>query len=183
MDQPQADWRRQQLSFATGMSHRLLKHLDVVPDTDTQPGREEPDAELVEAMTPILYEAVREAAGPYAVASLPHSGRWLRDFRGTAGGRTRYKTTPGVITESALFDLCKTAFIHSWQTYDHDFYKKRSTWGRTGGTISKRPPINTPDMLDPYLGMSKKEQAAELNVSPRTIANMRAKHDYYQKDA
>jgi hypothetical protein len=183
MDQPQAEWRRQQLSFATGLCHRLLKHLDVVPAEDTQPGREAPDAELVEAMTPILYEAVREAAGPYVVASLPHSGRWLRDFRGGAGGRTRFKTTPGVITEDALFKLCETAFIRSWQTYDHEYYKKRSTWGRTGGSISKRPPVKTPDMLDPYLGMTVKEQMAELACSKSMIEKLRRQHAYYKKDA
>jgi hypothetical protein len=181
-DQPQTEWRKQQLSFATGLCHRLLKHLDVVPDLDTQPGRNEPEAELVEAMTPILYEAVREAAGAYVVASLPSSGRWLRDFHGKAGGRTRFKTTPGVITEEALVELCKIAFVRSWVTYDHEYYDKLSKCGAKGGSISRPPKVFTPEMLDPYLGMSKPEQAKELGCSVPTIGRLRRDHPHYKKD-
>jgi hypothetical protein len=180
--QSQKDWRAKQLSFLVGMSYRLMKAHGDWPLIGTTPGREAPSSAMVDKYQELVFQEALNAAGDHLVSSLSHSGRWVPTFTQGEDGRNRYKTTPGEVTFESLDKLCRIAFAFAWDNWDHAYYEKLSTWGRKGGQISRRKPVYTPDILDPWLGLSKKEQAAKLDVSPRTIANLRAKHHFYKKD-
>jgi hypothetical protein len=179
--QSQEDYRTEQLSFLVGVSYRLMKAHGDLPPTGTTPGREEVSSELKDKYQELVFQDALEAAGDYVVSELSHSGQWLRDFGGTAGGRTRYKTTSGEVTYDALWKLCRVAFAFAWDNWDHEYYDKLSKWGATGGGISRRGRTWTPDMLDDILHLTREQQREHLGCSKSTIKNLRREHDHYKK--
>jgi hypothetical protein len=180
-DQSQKDWRAKQLSFLVGLSYRLMKEHGDLPPIGTTPGREEVGSELKDKYQELVFQDALEAAGNYVVTELSHSGRWLPTRTQGEGGRNRYKTTPGEVTYDALWKLCRVAFSFAWDNWDHDYYDKLSKWGAKGGSLGKRGPTYTVDMLDDILHLTRDEQIAHLRCSKSTIKNLRRQHDYYKK--
>jgi hypothetical protein len=89
-----------------------------------------------------------------------------------------------------LSEFCDARAAFALREWKPDYQAKLSEAGRRGGEISKRPKVWTPDMLDPYLGLTKAQQMEALGASVLTgeapsmssVKRMRRGHPFYAKD-
>jgi len=176
-EQSQQEWRGAIMGYLNAMAFRIMKTRDLQPAiTPLQPSlaREE----VLEALLTVV-----DAEGGEYIEAWNWKASSRGSYRWTADGPQRFTPTSARISGEDIDKLCREVVDSCWQQYDSRVYEELSRVGRKGGRKSKRLPTYTPDALDAHLGRSKKQQAANLGCSERTVAKLRAKHPYYQPDA